>query len=680
MKLINLQLLRSILTILIIVFTLNSFSAISETLNYSDTSDYRIGINVSGLYSFNKSDIPTLWNASDCGKYNEGSSIAFSGGANLSFTILKNILWADLRLNYRYLPVNLTISLSDYFVYNPKTNTYVPLVINHELVSSINYLTAEPGIIFQPIQSVPFKIRLAFDAGYPLFGSKYKTTDEISSPRVFTFPDSTMKHTTQSGSLQNAGTSLGIIGGVMYEKMIANNLFLIGEINYRHPLNSALNDYQLTSTMIGLNVGIQYGFSFDKEIHKPKPVIIDTPKVIAPVIEPVLQIVQDTVKPTFLIPEVVLASTPIEVIETVVTHTYPLLPYIFFDSTSYYLKDKYKQKTNGKFSDNDVPNNALNIYNAMLDIIGSRMNENSGSTLIITGMSDGREETSSEELLILAKNRAEAVADYLISNWLIDKNRLIIKTRETPELATSTIYQEGYEENRRVEISTLDYDLLKPVIYSKFKEYDIRSDSLIVNAKIFNSGNVSQYEMSVVSGNIIIYNNIFKVNDSSFVLKLTPDQKEKIAQALNEKKNTSINFSYFADNQKITKSYLVDILRTQSQFELGRLNLIVFDFDKFEINDFNKKMINDFVANTIMDNSKVSITGSTDKLGEKDYNMNLSLSRAESTYKVIKKIKPKADFKEVTGIGNTKLLYDNSLPEGRFYCRTVLIEVTTPIN
>jgi outer membrane protein OmpA-like peptidoglycan-associated protein len=106
----------------------------------------------------------------------------------------------------------------------------------------------------------------------------------------------------------------------------------------------------------------------------------------------------------------------------------------------------------------------------------------------------------------------------------------------------------------------------------------------------------------------------------------------------------------------------------------------VFDFDKFEINDFNKKMINDFVANTIMDNSKVSITGSTDKLGEKDYNMNLSLSRAESTYKVIKKIKPKADFKEVTGIGNTKLLYDNSLPEGRFYCRTVLIEVTTPIN
>ncbi len=653
-----------------------SLGALAENFNYADTSDYRIGLNLSGLYSFNKSDIPTIWNASDCGKYYEGNSIAFSGGLVLSYTVLINMIWADLRLNYRYLPINLSISTSDYLVFNPQTQTYDPLVVNHEFVSTFNYLTIEPGIIFQPIQSIPIKLRLAFDAGNPLFGSKYETTDEISSPRVFSFPDSTLKHTTQSGSLQTAGTSLGIIGGVIYEKILSNNFFLIAEINYRYPLNSALSDYQLTSSMIGLNLGIQYGFNFDKSQPKPKFEVIDTPQVIKPI--PV--IVQDTTKTLIPTPEFTLSSAPIEVLETVVTHTYPLLPYVFFNSSSYYLKDKYKQRTNGKITENDLPNNALNIYSTMLDIIGSRMNENQGSTLVITGMSDGREEISSEQTLKLAENRAESVADYLIANWSIDKKRLIIKTRETPELATSTIYQEGYEENRRVEISTLNYDLLKPVVYSKFKEYNVRSDNLIFNTRFSNFGNISEYELNILAGSNKIYNSTFKVNDTSIVLKLTTDQKEMLSKALNEKKNISINLSYISDNHKVEKNHLANIQKIQNQFELGRLNLIVFDFDKFEINDINKKMINDFVANTILDNSKVSITGSTDKLGEKNYNLNLSLSRAESTYKVIKKIKPKADYKEVTGIGDTKLLYDNSLPEGRFYCRTVLIEVTTPIN
>ena len=94
----------------------------------------------------------------------------------------------------------------------------------------------------------------------------------------------------------------------------------------------------------------------------------------------------------------------------------------------------------------------------------------------------------------------------------------------------------------------------------------------------------------------------------------------------------------------------------------------------------NKEMIKNFVVNSISDSSKVMITGSTDKLGEKDYNLKLSKARAENTYSYIMNLKPKAEFEEIKGIGDSKLLYDNDLPEGRFYCRTVLIEVSTPVK
>jgi len=67
-------------------------------------------------------------------------------------------------------------------------------------------------------------------------------------------------------------------------------------------------------------------------------------------------------------------------------------------------------------------------------------------------------------------------------------------------------------------------------------------------------------------------------------------------------------------------------------------------------------------------------------LGEKLYNQKLSEDRANEVYKYLKKIKPSTNYTEIKGIGFSKLPYDNQLSEGRFYCRTVLIEVTSPIK
>ena len=63
------------------------------------------------------------------------------------------------------------------------------------------------------------------------------------------------------------------------------------------------------------------------------------------------------------------------------------------------------------------------------------------------------------------------------------------------------------------------------------------------------------------------------------------------------------------------------------------------------------------------------------RTGDANYNKKLSLDRADATKKALG-----INNAITNGIGNEELLYNNDLPEGRFYCRTVNIIVKTLIK
>jgi outer membrane protein OmpA-like peptidoglycan-associated protein len=108
-----------------------------------------------------------------------------------------------------------------------------------------------------------------------------------------------------------------------------------------------------------------------------------------------------------------------------------------------------------------------------------------------------------------------------------------------------------------------------------------------------------------------------------------------------------------------------------------RYNLIFFDYDKPLINEENENIFKTILSR-INTNSSVSITGFTDKLGTDEYNNQLSINRAKSVEEAIKeRVVPEKIFSK--GVGET-LIYDNDLPEGRFYNRTVIVEITTPLK
>ena len=71
----------------------------------------------------------------------------------------------------------------------------------------------------------------------------------------------------------------------------------------------------------------------------------------------------------------------------------------------------------------------------------------------------------------------------------------------------------------------------------------------------------------------------------------------------------------------------------------------------------------------------VTISGYTDALGDEIVNEKIALERAKA---VSQRLQIRNAI--VRGIGEKEILYDNNLPEGRFYCRTVTITIETPIN
>jgi outer membrane protein OmpA-like peptidoglycan-associated protein len=127
----------------------------------------------------------------------------------------------------------------------------------------------------------------------------------------------------------------------------------------------------------------------------------------------------------------------------------------------------------------------------------------------------------------------------------------------------------------------------------------------------------------------------------------------------------------------------IPLKRTRSEREreqeLERYSLILFGFDEDALGAKNERTLN-IVAESFkkMKPEIVNVLGYTDETGDQSYNDELSRRRAE---KAIKQLEVSLKQKKVTlpaktfveGKGSREVLYDNTLPEGRFFSRTVNI-------
>jgi outer membrane protein OmpA-like peptidoglycan-associated protein len=657
---------------------------------------YIIGIYGGGVYIWNQTELPVLPCEGDCGNYRDGSDLSYYAGIRIGYEIIKDFIFSDFRIYYESRPLALSAQTSPYEVLDPASNQYVPLVREHTIEGDLQYMSLDLGVAINPFKlfpqtaHIPIYFRISVDAGQALMGKYYDNYEEIISPNGITFPDGQKKHLVESGEMSDAQVVFGAIISIMADIKISDNIYFNPEISYRKGLNSVVTNNTWNTDMLRAGIGFRWALNAETFVD-PEPEIEPEPEVEELLPEPEIFTSDDLDQEDeedansddnkYIIS---MKTYPLEISETIVTQTFPLLPYIFFDSSRVEVRDVYTSGNTDirSFDEMKLPKETLGIYYHILDIVGARMKANENSKLTITGMTDGNEIEDDKIRLLLAEKRAESVRKYLFDKWNIENNRLIVKHRDLPAKATTIDQIEGRQENRRAEIYSDTPTLLAPVVHSKFIEYKAPVNYLVFDVDLRSAGSVKQWQMKIYSGDELIAE---QTDDSapgrSIRFPLKREILSKFASAA--EKNTMFRSELtveMSDGQAETNVTEFKVSKYCNKFEVGRLNLIVFDFDKSDISEFNQHMVTDFITSSIYDNSYTKITGSTDRLGEKEYNKRLSESRAVSVREYIKRLVPLVKIDEVKGIGASNLQFDNDLPEGRFYCRTVLIEVKTPVE
>jgi outer membrane protein OmpA-like peptidoglycan-associated protein/Tol biopolymer transport system component len=378
--------------------------------------------------------------------------------------------------------------------------------------------------------------------------------------------------------------------------------------------------------------------------------------------------------------------------EKVTVELFPLLPMVFYDEGSGVFPKRYvlfnnPAMTNG-FTE-DTVTSTFNGYWNYLNVLGSRLRKNSNAKITIVGCNSM--DVPAEKSLELSRSRAEAVKKYLVDIWGIDPARLPVEARNLPENSTLATTPEGIEENRRVEIKSEDWEIIKPIKRSetvKYPDYRTVKFSLKNGLRL---ENVASREL-VISHAGKEWKRIKDLGPLDAAMspewnwrsegnKLPEDEKDMSVQLFITDKSGRVvpsNIDNTGVRQFSTKDVVAERLSDKTR---ETYNLILFKYNSSEMGKWNRKILDEYVFDRIKSSSDVQVNGYTDILGTDDYNLKLSQNRADASRKEIQNvIKGKVNTLVSKGYGKTQPLYTNDLPEGRYYNRTVQVLVETPIN
>jgi outer membrane protein OmpA-like peptidoglycan-associated protein len=131
----------------------------------------------------------------------------------------------------------------------------------------------------------------------------------------------------------------------------------------------------------------------------------------------------------------------------------------------------------------------------------------------------------------------------------------------------------------------------------------------------------------------------------------------------------------------VKKEITISLVKQDQAPQEGLRYSILFDFDKGKTIESYAKFLTDIVAPLISENATVIIHGHTDIIGEEGHNRVLSMKRAMDAQEILERAltnqgKHNVKFKTY-GFGKdpAEAPFENSLPEERFYNRTVIIDI-----
>ncbi|MCX7930480.1 MAG: OmpA family protein [Chlorobi bacterium] len=669
-------------------------------------------------------DFQSLPNAFRCGpNYTTGTGGVGSFGVLATYP-LGDVVTAELRLGYAPLSGRLfrneiignTADISG-------ANRTTTVESMHELFTTFPALVVEPvlgGVLFRRVR-VGIGMRISY-----LLDNQFRQLETLTQPDyVFYLPDSSRTRNRATGMVENLYRMqyhLSLSAGVDFP--LAEELTITPELRYYFPLVPVTRDVKWHIAPIAIGAAVRYA------LYPPPPpryfydtVYVRDTSTIASVGLEREEITRLAAESTTVrreekqgdqllvystttiteryerrMPRAALLSidvavrplrsdgSPLDSVarvvieETEVEESFPLLPQVFFPEGSSTLDltrlQLLQPADTADFDEKRLPPATLDIYRHLLNIVGSRMRRHPAAKLVITGTNaNAGPETGN---IALSQARAAAVRDYLVRVWGIDPNRITIRARNLPVSPSNTTTPEGQEENRRAELAASNPDILRPVTISNV--------SVNANPPLVEFLPRVESEIGIASWQAAIEQE--GKNIRSLSGQATPEPyRWNVTEQPYPKLDKPVTVTYTVRDrtgQTMDKTLQLDVQQLtvrQKRFEqrddkrIDRFSLIVFDFNKAELTPSHRQLLAD-VKSRIQPQSKIVIAGYADRSGDPDYNRELARRRC---IEVQRALELPDDAVTIVPKGSDELLYDNAIPEGRSYCRTVQITIETPI-
>jgi outer membrane protein OmpA-like peptidoglycan-associated protein len=381
------------------------------------------------------------------------------------------------------------------------------------------------------------------------------------------------------------------------------------------------------------------------------------------------------------------------VMEKVQTWTlYPLLNYVFFDLGKSELPSRYvlfnSPDQTKNFTDTTIAEGTLNKYYNILNIYGFRMTKYPEEKIEIIGCND--DINAEEKAAGVSEGRAKFVYNYLKNIWNIEENRMKIVVKKKPDRPDDKSDKElGPINNRRVEIINNNWNLRMPIFDKDPKTFPQPEQMNWTMKNGIEDEIIESRRIEINRGNKVwkVLKNV-GITDAKFEWDWTNDDseypKDEVPYTATlvirtksgaECKSDPINVPVM---QASTEKQKIDNNKDSTQ---ERYSLILFPFDSYEAGPLNDRILKEFVIPRCFPVSEIEVVGHTDIIGLADHNKKLSENRATTVYNGITKATTgKVGKINKQGVGEDEPLYNNDLPECRYYNRTVQMIIKTPVS
>ncbi|MDP2335137.1 MAG: outer membrane beta-barrel protein [Bacteroidota bacterium] len=549
-----------------------------------------------------------------------------------------------------------------------------------DLSTILRYISIEPSIRYNPFGSNFYVFagpRLAFNVDKRF---KYQQGTNPAYPEQVADPE-------VNGVFSNMNKSLiSMQVGAGYDiSLTAENKrtqVVLAPFVAFHPYFGqdprSIESWNLTT----LRAGIALKFGRGHKIAVPEEVIVPEPVVVVAVVEPEV---------TFT------ANSPKNIpVERSVRETFPIRNYVFFNLGSTNIPDRYVLLSKGQvkeFREDQLEVTApkeltgrskrqMTVYYNVLNILGDRMIKNPTATVTLVGSSmkgqkDGRA-------------MAQSVKTYLVDVFGIEASRITVEGRVKPKIPSEqpggklelVLLREG---DHRVSIESSS-----PAITMEFQSGpDAPLNPVeIVDVQVapidsYVSINVSGADTAFSSWSLEIKDEQGKIQNFGPYKQETVSIPGKTILGTRPQGDYKLTMTGQTMSGKVikkeTSAHLV--LWTPSVDEEMLRFSVLYEFNNSKAIAIYQKYLTDVVIPKIPTGGTVLIHGHTDIIGGEDFNLKLSLARANDVLGILENGLKKAgrsDVKfELHGFGEDQNLapFNNKYPEERFYNRTVIIDI-----